>query len=159
MSKLLSRMYFIGNLYDNSKFIRIHNRLGIRLFTCCVIMRRRTGRFWARQLYVIPQCCFTALKLRVYSISHRKLCTMASKRRHGEKGRTEKKKTKSCEEAAELCSVVEDEQVKKAVKEAWGQKTHYSQGQWRKPRFYHLTNIQKLRVDLLKGFRLWARYF
>lgn len=59
---------------------------------------------------------------------------MAPKRRYGEKGETEKKKkTKSCEEAAELCSVVEDEQVKKAVREAWGQKTHYNQGQWRKP--------------------------
>ncbi|XP_070760025.1 prolyl 3-hydroxylase OGFOD1 isoform X2 [Enoplosus armatus] len=55
---------------------------------------------------------------------------MASKRRPGESERTEKKKKKkkSCEETAELCSVVEDEQVKRAVKEAWSQMTHYSQG-------------------------------
>ncbi|XP_044050923.1 prolyl 3-hydroxylase OGFOD1 [Siniperca chuatsi] len=54
---------------------------------------------------------------------------MASKRRPVESEKTEKKKKKKiCEETAELCCVVEDEQVKRAVKEAWSQRTHYSQG-------------------------------
>lgn len=53
---------------------------------------------------------------------------MASKRPQGDSERTEKKKKKNCEETAELCSVVDDEQVKRAVREAWSQKTHYSHG-------------------------------
>ncbi|KAM3626267.1 uncharacterized protein V6R79_026041 [Siganus canaliculatus] len=53
---------------------------------------------------------------------------MASKRRQTESNKTEKRKKKTCEETAELCSVLDDEQVKKAVKEAWTQKTHYNQG-------------------------------
>nr|XP_046241942.1 prolyl 3-hydroxylase OGFOD1 isoform X2 [Scatophagus argus] len=53
---------------------------------------------------------------------------MASKRRQGESDRAEKKKKKNCEEAAQLSSVVEDEQVTRAVKEAWSQRTYYSQG-------------------------------
>lgn len=54
---------------------------------------------------------------------------MASKRRQGESEKTEKKKKKkSCEETAELSSVVEDEQLKRAVKEAWSQGTQYRQG-------------------------------
>uniref|UniRef100_A0A671YP07 Prolyl 3-hydroxylase OGFOD1 n=1 Tax=Sparus aurata TaxID=8175 RepID=A0A671YP07_SPAAU len=53
---------------------------------------------------------------------------MASKRPQGDKERTEKKKKKNCEETAELCSVVDDEQAKRAVREAWSQKTHYSHG-------------------------------
>ncbi|KAM9366795.1 prolyl 3-hydroxylase OGFOD1 [Symphorus nematophorus] len=54
---------------------------------------------------------------------------MASKRRQGENEKTEKKKKKkNCEEMAELCSIVEDEQVKRAVQEAWSRKTHYSHG-------------------------------
>uniref|UniRef100_A0A1A8PCS6 Prolyl 3-hydroxylase OGFOD1 n=2 Tax=Nothobranchius rachovii TaxID=451742 RepID=A0A1A8PCS6_9TELE len=54
---------------------------------------------------------------------------MPSKRAQGESGAADKrKKKKSCEETAELCPDVEDEQVKKAVKEAWVRRTHYSQG-------------------------------
>lgn len=72
-------------------------------------------------------------KLHVYLASHRIiLFTMASKRRQDERDKTEKKKKKNCDVAAPLCSVVEDEQVKRAVKEAWSQKTHYSQGWWKK---------------------------
>ncbi|XP_074522545.1 prolyl 3-hydroxylase OGFOD1 [Halichoeres trimaculatus] len=54
---------------------------------------------------------------------------MASKRSSQECGKTEKKrKKKTCEETAELCVTLEEEQVKKSMKEAWSQKTHYSQG-------------------------------
>ncbi|XP_029986912.1 prolyl 3-hydroxylase OGFOD1 [Sphaeramia orbicularis] len=54
---------------------------------------------------------------------------MASKRPQEECKNTEKKKKKkSCEKTAGLCSVVEDEQVKRAVKEAWGRRSHYRQG-------------------------------
>ncbi|XP_070686516.1 prolyl 3-hydroxylase OGFOD1 [Pempheris klunzingeri] len=54
---------------------------------------------------------------------------MASKRRQGESVKAEKKRQKkSCEEAAGLCSLVADEQVRGAVKEAWSQRSHYSQG-------------------------------
>ncbi|XP_033469855.1 prolyl 3-hydroxylase OGFOD1 [Epinephelus lanceolatus] len=55
---------------------------------------------------------------------------MASKRRPGESVKTEqkKKKTKSCEETAELCPVLGDEQVKRTVKEAWRQRTDCSHG-------------------------------
>ncbi|XP_010743447.3 prolyl 3-hydroxylase OGFOD1 [Larimichthys crocea] len=54
---------------------------------------------------------------------------MASKRRQGESSKTEKKKQKkTCEETAELCSCVGDEEVKRAVKEAWSQRSHYRQG-------------------------------
>ncbi|XP_076593776.1 prolyl 3-hydroxylase OGFOD1 isoform X2 [Chaetodon auriga] len=54
---------------------------------------------------------------------------MASKRRQDENNKTQKKKKKkNCEETAELCSAVEDEQVKKAVNAAWSQKTHCRQG-------------------------------
>lgn len=56
------------------------------------------------------------------------VCTMASKRRQGDSDKTEKKKQKSCEEKADLCPLVEDEQLKRAVREAWSQKSHYSQG-------------------------------
>lgn len=55
---------------------------------------------------------------------------MASKRRQSENGKTEKRKKKSCEETPQLCSVVKDEQVKAAVKEAWDQRTSYTQGWW-----------------------------
>lgn len=55
---------------------------------------------------------------------------MASKRCPGESERAEKKKKKkTCEETAELCSAVGDEQVKRAVREAWSQRSHYRQGQ------------------------------
>lgn len=55
---------------------------------------------------------------------------MASKRRPGESVKTEqkKKKTKSCEETAELCPVLGDEQVKRTVKEAWRQRTDCAHG-------------------------------
>ncbi|XP_035508014.1 prolyl 3-hydroxylase OGFOD1 [Morone saxatilis] len=54
---------------------------------------------------------------------------MASKRRPDESRDTEKKKKKkNCVETAELTSVVEDEQVRRAVREAWSQRTHYNQG-------------------------------
>lgn len=55
---------------------------------------------------------------------------MASKRHQSENGKNEKRKKKSCEETAQLCSVIEDEQVKKAVKVAWNQKRSYTQGWW-----------------------------
>lgn len=57
--------------------------------------------------------------------------TMASKRPQDECGSIEKKK-KKCEETVVRCSVVEDEQVKRAVKEAWSQRSHYKQGQYRR---------------------------
>ncbi|XP_003970033.2 prolyl 3-hydroxylase OGFOD1 [Takifugu rubripes] len=53
---------------------------------------------------------------------------MASKRRQSENGKNEKRKKKSCEETAQLCSIIDDEQVKKAVKEAWDQKRSYTHG-------------------------------
>ncbi|XP_065809063.1 prolyl 3-hydroxylase OGFOD1 [Labrus bergylta] len=55
---------------------------------------------------------------------------MASKRLSGEGGKMEKKrkKKKICFESAELSKVVEEEQVKKLVKEAWSQRSPYSQG-------------------------------
>uniref|UniRef100_A0A3Q4BLW6 Prolyl 4-hydroxylase alpha subunit domain-containing protein n=1 Tax=Mola mola TaxID=94237 RepID=A0A3Q4BLW6_MOLML len=51
---------------------------------------------------------------------------MASKRRRGDSEKAEKKKRKSCEEAAALCSAVEDERVRRAVKEAWSRRSHYN---------------------------------
>ncbi|KAI4830500.1 hypothetical protein KUCAC02_002128 [Chaenocephalus aceratus] len=55
---------------------------------------------------------------------------MASKRRPVESVKPEKKRKRkrSCEEPAELCSVLEDQQVKQTVREAWGQKTACTQG-------------------------------
>ncbi|XP_040917146.1 prolyl 3-hydroxylase OGFOD1 isoform X2 [Toxotes jaculatrix] len=54
---------------------------------------------------------------------------MASKRQQGEGSATDKKKKqKKSEETAELGSAVRDERVKCAVKEAWSQRTRYSQG-------------------------------
>ncbi|XP_031170197.1 prolyl 3-hydroxylase OGFOD1 isoform X2 [Sander lucioperca] len=56
---------------------------------------------------------------------------MASKRQPDESVKTDKKKKKkktTCEETAELCSVVEDEQVKKTVREAWSQRSPCRQG-------------------------------
>ncbi|XP_033841769.1 prolyl 3-hydroxylase OGFOD1 isoform X1 [Periophthalmus magnuspinnatus] len=54
---------------------------------------------------------------------------MASKRPQGDCGSAErKKKRKNSVEKVGLCSVLEDEQVKTAVKRAWRQKTHYSCG-------------------------------
>lgn len=53
---------------------------------------------------------------------------MASKRRQGVRDGTEKKKKKSCDETAELCSLLQDEQMKKDLKEAWRLKSHYSKG-------------------------------
>lgn len=47
-----------------------------------------------------------------------------------EKKKKKKKSEKeSREETAELCAAVEDEQVKRAVTEAWSRKTTYSHGQ------------------------------
>lgn len=57
---------------------------------------------------------------------------MTSKRAQDELDHTDKrkkKKKKNCEELAKLCPDVEDESVKRAVKEAWGRGTHWSQGQ------------------------------
>lgn len=56
---------------------------------------------------------------------------MASKRRQGVRDVSEKKKKKSCDETAELCSLLQDEQLKKDLKEAWNSKSHYSQGGYR----------------------------
>nr|XP_020460866.1 prolyl 3-hydroxylase OGFOD1 [Monopterus albus] len=54
---------------------------------------------------------------------------MASKRPQDDRSTTEKKKKKkNCDETAKLCSCIEDEQVTRAVKEAWSRRTHYSQG-------------------------------
>ncbi|XP_034738717.1 prolyl 3-hydroxylase OGFOD1 isoform X2 [Etheostoma cragini] len=56
---------------------------------------------------------------------------MASKRQPDESVKTDKKKKKkkaTCEETAELCSVVEDELVKNTVKEAWSQRSPCRQG-------------------------------
>ncbi|KAK5873922.1 hypothetical protein PBY51_018920 [Eleginops maclovinus] len=55
---------------------------------------------------------------------------MASKRRPGESVNTEKKRKRkrSCEESAELCSVLEDQQVKQTVREAWSRRTVCTQG-------------------------------
>ncbi|CAG5855434.1 unnamed protein product [Menidia menidia] len=56
---------------------------------------------------------------------------MTSKRAQNECNNTDefkKKKRKSCEQSAQLCPGVEDEQVKTAVKEAWNRRTHYSKG-------------------------------
>ncbi|XP_042266876.1 prolyl 3-hydroxylase OGFOD1 [Thunnus maccoyii] len=55
---------------------------------------------------------------------------MSSKRRQDESVNTDKKKKKkkTSEETAHLCSAVEDEQVKSAVKEAWSRRTHYDHG-------------------------------
>jgi len=57
---------------------------------------------------------------------------MASKRAQNESGNADKRKKKnkkSCEESAQLCPGVDDEQVTRAVKEAWSRRTHYSEGQ------------------------------
>lgn len=55
---------------------------------------------------------------------------MTTKRPQDDCGRRteKKKKKKSSEETVRLCSVLEDEQVKTAVKQAWSQRTHYSHG-------------------------------
>lgn len=54
---------------------------------------------------------------------------MASKRSPNECSKTvKKKKKKTCEVTAELCAALGEEQVKKSMKEAWSQRTHYSQG-------------------------------
>uniref|UniRef100_A0AAQ4QW95 Prolyl 3-hydroxylase OGFOD1 n=1 Tax=Gasterosteus aculeatus aculeatus TaxID=481459 RepID=A0AAQ4QW95_GASAC len=57
---------------------------------------------------------------------------MASRRRAGDSLKTDKKKKRKnktrCEEAAELCSLVEDEQVKKSAQEAWSQRTCHRHG-------------------------------
>ncbi|XP_057701671.1 prolyl 3-hydroxylase OGFOD1 [Corythoichthys intestinalis] len=55
---------------------------------------------------------------------------MASKRTQGDciKSNKKKKKENNCEETAELCCVVQDENVKRAVKEAWSQKSNYTHG-------------------------------
>ncbi|XP_034045532.1 prolyl 3-hydroxylase OGFOD1 [Thalassophryne amazonica] len=53
---------------------------------------------------------------------------MASKRKSEACGSTDKNKKKSVEGVVEFCSVVEDGQVKQAVKEVWNQKTRYSHG-------------------------------
>lgn len=53
---------------------------------------------------------------------------MASKRRQSGNGQTEKRKKKSYEETPQLCSVVEDEQVKAAVTEAWRRRSGYTHG-------------------------------
>ncbi|XP_041640985.1 prolyl 3-hydroxylase OGFOD1 [Cheilinus undulatus] len=54
---------------------------------------------------------------------------MASKRLSDESGITEKKKKKKTSlEKAELCSGIEEEQVKRSVKEAWRQRSQYKQG-------------------------------
>ncbi|KAM7406171.1 hypothetical protein PAMP_000565 [Pampus punctatissimus] len=56
---------------------------------------------------------------------------MSSKRRQGntdDKKKKKKKKKTTCEETADLSSVVRDEQVKSAVKEAWSRRTHYNHG-------------------------------
>lgn len=57
--------------------------------------------------------------------------TMTTKRPQDDCGRRteKKKKKKSSEETVRLCSVLEDEQVKTAVKQAWSQRTHYSHGE------------------------------
>ena len=94
-----------------------------------VIYPRRTGHFTH---VTSVNAVKSPHKLHFYPASERTVCTMASKRRQDESEKTEKKKKKkSCEETAELCSVVEDEQVKRAVKEAWSHKTPYSHGQYR----------------------------
>lgn len=56
---------------------------------------------------------------------------MSSKRQHGEHVKTGKKKKKknTSDETAHLSAVVEDEEVKSAVKEAWSHNTHYSHGE------------------------------
>lgn len=60
---------------------------------------------------------------------------MATKRPQDECSSTDKKKKKkksekeSREEPVELCAAVEDDQVKRAVTEAWSRKTSYSHGQ------------------------------
>ncbi|XP_061670697.1 prolyl 3-hydroxylase OGFOD1 [Syngnathoides biaculeatus] len=55
---------------------------------------------------------------------------MASKRHQGEciKSNKKKKKINYCEETAQLCQVVKDENVRRAVKEAWSMKSHYTHG-------------------------------
>lgn len=59
----------------------------------------------------------------------RVVSSMASKRQQDECNKPDKKKKKKkCEEVAELCSYVGDDQVKSAVKEAWSQRSHYSHG-------------------------------
>lgn len=59
---------------------------------------------------------------------------MATKRPKDECSSTDKKKKKksdkeSREEPVELCAAVEDDQVKRAVAEAWSRRTTYSHGQ------------------------------
>ncbi|XP_054626758.1 prolyl 3-hydroxylase OGFOD1 isoform X1 [Dunckerocampus dactyliophorus] len=55
---------------------------------------------------------------------------MTSKRQQGGciESNKKKKKTNNCEEAAELCPVVRDENVRRTLKEAWTQKSHYTHG-------------------------------
>lgn len=73
--------------------------------------------------------------------------TMASRRRAGDSLKTDKKKKRKnktrCEEAAELCSLVEDERVKKSAQEAWSQRTSHRHGDSLKSRF-HITRQMHL---------------
>ena len=56
---------------------------------------------------------------------------MSSKRSQEHSDNPEKRKRiKKREEVAQLSVVVDDEEVKKAVKEAWAQGVHYSHGEW-----------------------------
>lgn len=75
--------------------------------------------------------CEQILKGLHVSLRQRLGCVMASKRAQAASSATDKKKKKkkSCEETAEICSVVEEEQVKRTVKEAWSSRTQYSQGE------------------------------
>lgn len=53
-------------------------------------------------------------------------CSSTDEKKKKKKKKSEKE---SREEPAELCAAVEDEQVKRAVTEAWSRKTTYSHGQ------------------------------
>ncbi|XP_014835935.1 PREDICTED: prolyl 3-hydroxylase OGFOD1 [Poecilia mexicana] len=54
---------------------------------------------------------------------------MSCKRAQNESGDSDKKKKKrSSVETVDLCGSVEEEEVKRAVKEAWSNRTHYSKG-------------------------------
>ncbi|KAM6943507.1 prolyl 3-hydroxylase OGFOD1 [Xenentodon cancila] len=89
--------------------------LGFHAITPNVILPRRAGTWDSYGFTLDPRA---------------KVSVMSAKRTVDERDKTDKKKKKkkSCDVEAELCSGVEDEQVKRAVKEAWRRGSPCSQG-------------------------------
>lgn len=106
--------FFSLSVYSRGKVALRHwNVIGLRQQTFSTPSTQRVVFVYQFKLPVVP----------IWEVS-----TMASKRRQGVRDATEKKKKKSCDETAELCSLLQDEQLKKDLSEAWSHKSHYSQG-------------------------------